>query len=74
MPQLFAVALSTLVVRVDAASQNAAHPALLPHPQDGHWDPKPKPFHHGCTQTCKTPGVTFSALAFAMLLLAPVPV
>lgn len=72
--QLFVVALSALVVHVDAASQNAAHPALLPRPQDGHWEPKPKPFCPWCTQTCKRPGVTFSALAFAVLLLAPVPV
>lgn len=33
---LLAVDLPTSVARVDAASQNAAHPAELPCPQDGH--------------------------------------
>lgn len=34
--RLLAVDLPTSVARVDAASQNAAHPAVLPCPQDGH--------------------------------------
>ena len=45
MLSLLVVALSASAVCVDAASQNAACLALLPCPQDGHWDLVPKPSH-----------------------------
>lgn len=80
MLRLLAVDLPTSVARVDAASQNAAHPAELPCPQDGHaktllsltqaliWSAE--------TLACmnlRNTWLMFSTLALAVLLLVPVP-